>query len=74
MNATPSPERSSLMARHVEARRRRDAAPLESDAYREASEEVARIEVAIAAAEEPPSDVAQAAAAQSAGSGAARQG
>ena len=41
------------MARHVEARRRRDAAPLDSEAYREASEEVADVEIAIAAAEEP---------------------
>jgi hypothetical protein len=42
------------MAEHAEAKRRREAAPLGSDAYRVASEDVARIEVAIAALEEPP--------------------
>jgi hypothetical protein len=41
------------MARHREARLRRDRAPLGSDEYRQASEEIARIEIAIAAAEEP---------------------
>ncbi len=45
--------RVGLMSQHVAARRRRDAAPLDSAGYREASEEVARIEIAIAAAEEP---------------------
>jgi hypothetical protein len=49
-----SPGRSDLMRQHREARARRDAAPLGSDAYRAASEEVTRIEVAIAAMEEPP--------------------
>jgi len=47
-------DRGDLMTRHVEARRRRDEAPLDSSAYRAASEEVADIEIAIAAAEEPP--------------------
>jgi hypothetical protein len=46
--------RSDLMARHAEARARRDGAALGSDAYREAAEEVARIEIEIAAREEPP--------------------
>ncbi|MBA2275105.1 MAG: hypothetical protein H0W00_00200 [Chloroflexi bacterium] len=46
-------DRSLLMSRHVEARRQRDAAPLGSEAYREASEEVAEVEIAIATAEEP---------------------
>lgn len=47
------PDRSNLMLQHVEARARREAAELGTDAYRKASEEVARIEVAIAALEEP---------------------
>ena len=42
------------MARHAEARARRDGAALGSDAYREAAEEIARIEIEIAAREEPP--------------------
>jgi hypothetical protein len=41
------------MRQHVEARVRREAAALGSDAYRKASEEVARIEIAIATLEEP---------------------
>jgi hypothetical protein len=53
MSTPVSPTRTRLMEQHVEARRKRDAAPLGSDAYREACEEIARIEVAIAAAEEP---------------------
>jgi len=40
--------RDPLLARHREARRRRDAAPLNSEAYREASIDIARIEVEIA--------------------------
>lgn len=47
-------ERAELMAQHVAARLRRDAAELDSAEYRAACEDVARIEVAIAAAEEPP--------------------
>jgi transcription elongation GreA/GreB family factor len=47
-------DRSSLMEKHVAARARRDAAALGSDEYREAAEEVGRIEVAIAKLEEPP--------------------
>jgi hypothetical protein len=47
-------DRSALMAKHVEARRRRDAATLDGEAFRAASEEVAKIEIAIAEMEEPP--------------------
>jgi hypothetical protein len=52
--ATETSDRTDLMREHREARARRDAAPLGSDAYRAASEEVTRIEVAIATMEEPP--------------------
>ena len=45
------------MARHVQARAKRDAAPLDGDAYRAASQEIASIEVGIAALEEPPPKV-----------------
>ena len=51
---TPRSPRPELMTQHVEARRRRDAAELDSAEYRAACEEIARIEVAIALAEEPP--------------------
>jgi len=47
-------DRTKLMEQHVQARARRDAAALGSDEYRDAAEEVARIEVAIAKLEEPP--------------------
>ena len=53
MTNDTSTRRSELMVLHAAAKGRRDAAPLGSDAYRAACEEVARIEVAIAAAEEP---------------------
>ena len=53
----PRPSRTELMAQHADARRRRDAAELDSPEYRAASEDVARIEIAIAAAEEPPAAV-----------------
>ena len=56
MTTPPSP-RAELMAQHVAARRRRDEAPLDSPEYRAACEDVARVEVAIAAAEEPPATV-----------------
>jgi hypothetical protein len=46
--------RESLMREHSDARRRRDTAPLGSDEFRRAAEDVARIEIAIAALEEPP--------------------
>jgi len=42
------------MEAHRAARERRDAAPLGSDAFRDAAEEVARIEVGISELEEPP--------------------
>ena len=45
--------REPLLARHREARRRRDAAPLNSPAYREASIDIARLEVEIARLEQP---------------------
>ena len=51
------PTRESLLAKWREARRRRAAAPLGSEAFREASEQVARIEVDIARIEramDPP--------------------
>jgi hypothetical protein len=51
------PTRDSLLARWREARRRRAAAPLAGEAFREASEEIARIEVEIARIEramDPP--------------------
>jgi hypothetical protein len=47
-------DRSALMEQHAVAKARRDAASLGSDEFRAAAEEVARIEVAIAALEEPP--------------------
>jgi hypothetical protein len=40
--------RASLMARHIEARARRNAAPLGGDAWEQAQAEVARIEIEIA--------------------------
>jgi hypothetical protein len=51
------PTRESLLAQWREARRRREAAPLGSEGYRDASEEIARIEVEIARIEramDPP--------------------
>jgi hypothetical protein len=51
----PPPEgRAALMEQHAAARRRRDSAPLGSDEFRAAAEEVARIEIEIARLEEPP--------------------
>lgn len=47
-------DRSSLMQRHVAARARRDGAPLGSEQFSAAAEEIARIEIAIAQLEEPP--------------------
>jgi hypothetical protein len=47
------PTRAGLMVEHAAARQRRDAAALGSDEFRAAAEEVARIEIAIAALEEP---------------------
>jgi hypothetical protein len=48
-------QRDELLAKHREARARRDAAALGSDAFRAAAEEIARIEVAINRLEEPDS-------------------
>jgi hypothetical protein len=59
--ADGAPDRSALMARHVEARKRRDGAALEDDAFRAACEEIATIEIAIARMEEPPIAVTAAA-------------
>jgi hypothetical protein len=50
----PAQTRDELMERHAEACRRRDSAELGSEAFRDAAEEVARIEIAIAQLEEPP--------------------
>ena len=55
--------RSELMVQHAEARRRRERAALGSDEFVRASEEVARIEIAIARIEEPPPKVTGTAAA-----------
>ena len=65
-DASGKPDRSGLMLKHREARARREAAPLGSDAYRVASEEVTAIEVAIAELEEPPPSATAPAAAASA--------
>jgi transcription elongation GreA/GreB family factor len=45
--------RPELVALHMAARRRRAAAELGSDAYREACEELAAIEIRIAEIEQP---------------------
>lgn len=49
-----STTREELMEAHRAARELRDTAPLGSDAFRDAAEEVARIEIAISELEEPP--------------------
>jgi hypothetical protein len=43
--------RAALLERHAEARRKRAAATLGSDAYREAADEIGRIEIRVAAVE-----------------------
>ncbi|HET7029023.1 MAG TPA: hypothetical protein VFI34_00810 [Candidatus Limnocylindrales bacterium] len=51
--------RAELLARHTEARKRRNDAPLGSEAFRAAVDEIGRIEVRIAAvdrAADPPLD------------------
>ena len=57
-DAKPLPEdRASLLALHQEARRRRDAAPLMSEARAEAAFEIERIEIQVARVEramDPP--------------------
>jgi len=53
----PGPTRETLMAQHAEARHRRNAAPLGSPEWEQASLEVGRIEVEIARVEramDPP--------------------
>ena len=45
--------RDALLVEHREARARREAAALGSDAYRAAAEDIARIEVQINRLEEP---------------------
>ena len=40
----PLPSHADLLARHAEARHRRDAAPLDSPAYRAAATDIAEIE------------------------------
>jgi hypothetical protein len=55
--AAAEPTRESLLIEWREARRRREAADLGSKAFREASEEIARIEVEVARIEramDPP--------------------
>ena len=56
-SALPAPTRESLLVRHAEARRRRNAAALGGHEWEEASAEVGRIEVEIARLEramDPP--------------------
>ncbi|MDX6585490.1 MAG: hypothetical protein QOI10_4674 [Solirubrobacterales bacterium] len=43
--------RAELMTRHAEARKRRNSAPLDSEAFRDAVDELGRIEVRVAAIE-----------------------
>jgi hypothetical protein len=43
--------REELMVRHAEARKRRNSAPLDSEAFRAAVDELGRIEVRVAAIE-----------------------
>ena len=53
----PANTREGLLAQHEKARHRRDSSPLGSDAFRDAAEEVAQIEVEIARLErsmDPP--------------------
>ena len=45
--------RAELLALHADARRRRAAAPLGSEAFRAAVDEIARIEVRVASIEQP---------------------
>ena len=53
MSKTLPKTRPELLELHVAARRRRAAAPLGSDEYRAAAEELATIEVRIAEIEQP---------------------
>jgi hypothetical protein len=56
-DAVPVQTRETLLAQHADARRRRNDAPLGSDAWEAASHEVGRIEIEIARMEramDPP--------------------
>ncbi len=56
-DAAPAPTREELMQQHAEARGRRNAAPLGSHEWEQASDEVGRIEIEIARVEramDPP--------------------
>jgi hypothetical protein len=56
-DVVPAQTREELMAQHLEARRRRSAAPLGSHEWEAASREVGRIEIEIARIEramDPP--------------------
>jgi hypothetical protein len=56
-DSLPAPTRDSLLARHADARRRRNAAPLGSHEWAAAQAEVGKIEVEIARIEramDPP--------------------
>lgn len=53
-NPSGPSDRNTLMEQHAAAKQRRDDAPLGSDAFRAAAEDVARIEIEIASLEEPP--------------------
>jgi hypothetical protein len=53
VSAGMSAARDQLMEQHRAACQRREGAPLGSDEFRAAAEEVARIEIAIAQLEEP---------------------
>ncbi len=55
MSKTLPKTRPELLELHMAARRRRAAAPLGSDEYRAAAEELATIEVRIAEIEQPAS-------------------
>lgn len=49
MTTQRSADRAELMTQHVEARRRRDTAELDSPEYRAACEEISHLEAAISA-------------------------
>ena len=51
VDATLPGTREELLTRHAEARKRRNSAPLDSEAFRAAVDELGRIEVRVAAIE-----------------------
>jgi hypothetical protein len=56
-DVVPATTREELLVQHAEARRRRNSAPLGGHDWEEASQDVGRIEIAIAAMErqmDPP--------------------